>query len=421
MLGALPGAHRLAMSTSHTFSESQTLVVGAFGSEQGAVRGPLAVLVSSALLVLSQLYLAITLAPVIGSALDHGGSAVPAALGTTYALAYGVGFLIFGPLSDRYGRKPILVPGMGVLALVTAGLATASSLPVLAILRTAQGLVAASFAAAALAYVGEALPPRWRPTGIGTMSTAFLSAGILGQVYAQAVVQALSWRWAFGLAAPAFVIAAIAMATILIEPPRSGPPTSLGQRYRALLGLARRRELALVNAASFPVLLSFVGMYAALGPLLQTQFRLDSAGVMLVRLAALPAMLLAPVAGWLVGRYGATRVAVTGFVVAATALFAESVFVGVLWALVIASVIFVVGVAAIVPSTIALVGNRGGSSRAGALAINGLVVFAGASCGPLAAQLPIGFSGLMLVLAVLLLIGSVLVAISGRRAAHITA
>ena len=53
------------------------------------------------------------------------------------------------------------------------------------------------------------------------MSTAFLSAGILGQVYAQAVADALGWRWVFGLAAPAFVIAAIAMATILLEPPRA--------------------------------------------------------------------------------------------------------------------------------------------------------------------------------------------------------
>jgi hypothetical protein len=45
-----------------------------------------------------------------------------------------------------------------------------------------------------------------------------------------------------------------------------------------------------------------------------------------------------------------------------------------------------------------------------------LVVFAGASCGPLAAHLPIGFSGLMLVFAVLLMIASGLVAISSRPA-----
>jgi MFS transporter, YNFM family, putative membrane transport protein len=390
------------------------------GSEQAPVVAPLTVLVGSALLVLAQLYLAITLAPVIGEVFGGTGRAAAAAVGTTYALAYGLGFLIFGPLSDRYGRKAILVPGMAVFAVVTAGLAAAASLPLVALLRTLQGLVAASFGPVALAYVGEALPPRWRSTGIGAMSTAFLSAGILGQVYAQAVIDALGWRWVFGLAAPACMIAALAMAMILNEPPRTGEPVSLSQKYRVLGALALRRELTLLNAAAFPVILSFVGMYAALGPLLQTQFRLDDTDVLLVRLAGLPLLLLAPVAGWLAGHYGATRVAIVGFMIAAAGLAAEGSLSGALSALVVASMIFVLGIAAIVPSIIALVGDRGGASRAGALAINGLIVFAGASCGPLVALLPIGFTGLMLFLAVLLMIAAGLVAISARRTAGVT-
>jgi len=246
-----------------------------------------------------------------------------------------------------------------------------------------------------------------------------LSAGILGQVYAQAVADALSHRWVFGLAAPALALAALAMAMILIEPPRSVDQTSLRQTYRTLRALAVRRDLALVNAGSFPVLLSFVGMYAALGPLLQTQFKLDHTSVLLVRLAGLPAMLLAPFAGWLVGRFGATRVAMVGFLLAAAGLVAEAISVSVLWALAAASVIFVLGVATIVPSLISLVGSRGRASRAGALAINGLVVFVGASCGPLVAQLPISFAALLLILAVLLMIASGLVAISRPRRADV--
>jgi MFS transporter, YNFM family, putative membrane transport protein len=390
------------------------------GSEQAPVFAPLAVLVSCALLVLAQLYLAITIAPVIGEKLGAGGPAAAAALGTTYALAYGFGFLIFGPLSDRYGRKPVLVPGMAVLAISTAGLAAASSLPMVAVLRTLQGLLAASFSTVALAYVAEALPPRWRSTGIGAMSTAFLSAGILGQVFAQAVAEALGWRWVFGIAAPALLIAAIAMAMVLIEPTRSGPPASLAQKYRELARLAVQRELVLPNVASFPVLLSFVAMYAALGPLLRTQFGLDDTGVLLVRLAGLPAMLLAPLAGWLVGRHGATRVAIAGYLLAAVGLAAEAVSVAAPWALVIASVVFVLGIATIVPAVIALIGSRGGTSRAGALALNGLYVFAGASCGPLVAQLPVGFTGLMLGLAALLMIAAALMAVSSRRVADVS-
>jgi MFS transporter, YNFM family, putative membrane transport protein len=389
------------------------------GSDTAPVVAPLTVLISCALLVLMQFYVAIPLVPVLGEAFGRGEPAAAAALGTTYGLAYALGFLIFGPLSDRYGSKQILVPGMAVLAIATAGLAVAPSLPIVAVLRFVQGLVAASFAAAGLAYIPEALPRRWRATGIGAISTAFLSAGILGQVYAQGVALQLSWRWVFGLAAPAFAVAAIAMAIVLLEPIRHGQHVSLGERYRELGGLAVRRDLALPNAASFWVLLSFVAMYAALAPILRNQFGLDDAGVLLVRLAGLPAILLAPLAGWLVGRQGAPRVAVVGYLLAAVGLAAGAMSVGVLGALVVASVVFVLGVAAIVPAVIALIGARGRSSRAGALAVNGVAVFAGASCGPLVAQLPIGFPGLMLALAAMLVVGAVLVAISSRSTADV--
>jgi hypothetical protein len=87
---------------------------------------------------------------------------------------------------------------------------------------------------------------------------------------------------------------------------------------------------------------------------------------------------------------------------------------------VIASVIFVLGIATIVPAVIATVSARGGSSRAAALALNGLYVFAGASFGPLVAQLPIGFSGLMLALAALLMIAAGVMAISSPRTADTT-
>jgi MFS transporter, YNFM family, putative membrane transport protein len=130
------------------------------GGEQASVVAPLVVLVVCGLLVLMQLYVAIPLAPVVGQAL--GSDSAPAALGTAYSSAYALGLLVFGTLSDRFGPKAILVRGMAALAVATACLAAASSLPLVAVLRWVQGLVAGSFAAAALPYVGEAFPPRWR-------------------------------------------------------------------------------------------------------------------------------------------------------------------------------------------------------------------------------------------------------------------
>jgi MFS transporter, YNFM family, putative membrane transport protein len=384
-----------------------------FDAERNPVLAPLALLVACALLVLMQLYVAIPLAAVVDTALGSGRAA--AALGTAYSLAYALGLLIFGPLSDQYGRKVVLVPGMAALAIATAALAVASSIGVVTVLRVLQGLLAASFASVALPYVGEALPRRWRATGIGAVSTAFLVAGIVGQVYAQAVARALGWRWVFGLAAPAFAAIAVGLATVLVEPARGRPPGRLSRMYRELGMLARRRPLLFPFLACCTILLSFVAMYAMLGPLLVTRFGLDNTDVLLVRLAGLPAMVLAPLAGWLAGRFVAGRVAVVGFVVAAAGLAVEAVAVGALWALVAASAVFVAGVATIVPSMITLVGGRAGPARGGALGLAGLCLFAGASCGPLAPELPLGFSGVLFGLAGLLLAAAVLVAVSGRR------
>ena len=132
-------------------------------------------------------------------------------------------------------------------------------------------------------------------------------------------------------------------------------------------------------------------MYAALGPLLQSQFGLGHGSVLYVRLAGLPAFLLAPLAGWLVGRYGPVRIAVAGYLLAALGVAAQATPVAALFALVLASVIFALGKATIVPALIALIGGSGGSSRAGALAISGLALLTGASFGPLVAQLPLAF------------------------------
>jgi YNFM family putative membrane transporter len=82
-----------------------------------------------------------------------------------------------------------------------------------------------------------------------------------------------------------------------------------------------------------------------------------------------------------------------------------------------ASAVFVAGIAAVVPALIALIGGRAGSNRAGARGLGGLALFAGASVGPLAPDLPVGFSGLLFALAVLLVLAALLVAVSDRARA----
>ena len=141
------------------------------------------VLVVAALLVLTQLYAAIPLLGPVGAAM--GGDAT-FALSTSFSAPYALGFLVWGPVSDRYGRKRVMVVSIGVLAAATLACAAVSSLTMLSVLRALQGAAASGFAPVALAYLTEAVAPRRRARAIGAMSTAFLVAGIVGQVLASA-------------------------------------------------------------------------------------------------------------------------------------------------------------------------------------------------------------------------------------------
>src|ERR1700712_1400542 len=82
--------------------------------------GRVLLLVGTALLVLTQLYAAIPLAAPVA---DQLGGGVPFALSTMYGLCYAVGFLVWGPLADRYGNKRIMVVGLIALVLFTLGCA----------------------------------------------------------------------------------------------------------------------------------------------------------------------------------------------------------------------------------------------------------------------------------------------------------
>lgn len=382
-------------------------------SPPAPITAPLGALVACGLLVLMQLYVSIPLTPVVEEELPGGGAS--AALATTFGLAYAAGFVVFGPISDQYGRKVVLVPGVAALAVTTAAVALAPSLAVLAGLRALQGLSAATFAAVALAYVTEALPQRWRNPGVGMLQTAFLAAGIVGQVYAATVAAAWDWRVVFALAAAGFALAAPALAFILREPVRSITESTLAHRYRQFARLLGRRDLVLTYLATCTLLFAFVAMYSALEPLLSERFGLDSGGVQLVRLAGLPGMLLAPLAGALVARLGAVRVVVAGFATAALGLAAEAILSDVLAGLVLASVAFVSGVAITAPALVAVVASRAGDEiRAGAIALYGFALFAGASLGPLAAQTGLGFEALLLALAAVLAAGAGLV-LAGTR------
>ena len=371
-----------------------------------------ATLVVTALLVLTQLYAAIPLLAPISADL-HGNATI--ALSTAFSLTYAAGFLIWGPVSDHYGRRRTMALALGILTVSTGCCALAPSLPALAALRAIQGLSASGFAPVALAYLSEALAPHRRAGAIGAMSTSFLVAGIVGQVLASLVALHLGWRWFFPLCGGLLAVAlTVVLAVVHDAAPASGPSgSSLRGQFASLGRLAVRPAVLALSLAHVTLLMVFVAMYTGIGGHLET-LGLRPTSIILIRLAALPAMFLCLGAGRLAVRWSWAQTARLGFGVSALGMLGEALLAESLAGLVACSVVYVAGVALAVPAMISLYGQVSAPKRGSGMALNGFILFVGTSAGPLLATSSPTFRALALTLTGILAVA--LLAVTGFKA-----
>ena len=370
---------------------------------------PLVITVLSvcALLVLSQLYLAIPLIPVLRE--NFGVSQVVATwTASTFGFAYAFGFLIFGPLCDRFSCKVLLVPGLAMLALMTVAVGASPSFELLVKFRAFQGFLAATFAPIALFYVSEVLPVSTRSVGIACVSTGFLLAGIVGQVYSSIVIVTFGWRWVFWFLAIAYAIFAFTIAYKFPDSVRKKSGASVIIVYKNMISLLKSYQLLATYGAALMVLLSFVSMYSGLEPYLVSRYGISQNDLLFIRMAGIPGMLLAPFTSSFIKRWGSKTAVVRGLLLASVGLGLEAIS-GQLFILVLSSGIFVAGISTTMPSLITLIGSIAPLSRGSALALYTFVLFIGASFGPILTNLlqPIGFPGLCAILAFFLLIAAV--------------
>jgi DHA1 family bicyclomycin/chloramphenicol resistance-like MFS transporter len=114
-------------------------------------------------------------------------------------LAFGTSQLVWGPLSDRFGRRPILLCGLVTFTLAGLGCVLASSMQELIVWRALQGAAMGAVVMCARAIVRDLYTPE---TGAGVMSKALTGLGILACASAPLgglLTDIWSWHAALGL------------------------------------------------------------------------------------------------------------------------------------------------------------------------------------------------------------------------------
>ena len=91
-------------------------------------------------------------------------------------LAFGMSQMVWGPLSDRFGRRPILLWGLATFTMAGLGCVLSSSMQALIVWRALQGAAMGAVVMCARAIVRDLYTPE---TGAGVMSKAFTGLGLL--------------------------------------------------------------------------------------------------------------------------------------------------------------------------------------------------------------------------------------------------
>ncbi|WP_436884012.1 MFS transporter [Mammaliicoccus sciuri] len=304
--------------------------------------------------------------------------------GSAFSLCYAIGSLFTGPLSDRYGRKQVILIGLLLLTVVTFILPIFNSLAWVIVWRSFQGFAAATFAPVAIAYVVDKFPAAKRVTAIGFISSSFLISAIIGQIFSSYISQLFNWQSVFYYFGGIYFITAILVLTLLpklaVKQTKSNLKFMFSQFYRVLAD----KNLIKVYSIAITLLLTFVAFYTILGEYLTEEFAISSDGILYVRIIGIIGMLFAPFAGKLSNQFGLTNILRGALIVAVLG----SLIIGIspnLVSLVLMSIVFVTGIALTIPTLISLVGQLGGKNRGAAVSLYTFILFIGTSLGPIIA------------------------------------
>lgn len=167
---------------------------------------------------MSQLYLAPYFAPEFHLTPEQIGT-----LASALAVTWAASTFLFGALSDRVGRKAVLVPAVFIFSVLSCLSATVRSFDQLLLVRAVMGLAEGPTWSIMTALIEESSPPsrRGRNTGL-VVSAAALVGLAAAPVLTTQVAARWGWRWAFLTAGLPGLLAGLLIWKLVREPKTAG-------------------------------------------------------------------------------------------------------------------------------------------------------------------------------------------------------
>jgi EmrB/QacA subfamily drug resistance transporter len=184
---------------------------GAFVSSNGiglrSERGPVlvAVMLSTGLVAIDSTIIATAVPSIVR---DIGGFAQFPWLFSIYLLAQAVSVPVYGKISDLFGRKPVILWGIGLFLIGSIMCGAAWNVWLLIAFRIVQGLGAGAIMPTTITIVGDLYSIQERAKVQGYIASVWGIASVVGPTLGGVFSEYVSWRWIFFVNVPLCLLAA---------------------------------------------------------------------------------------------------------------------------------------------------------------------------------------------------------------------
>lgn len=272
-------------------------------------RWMLPVICGAAFLVFAQAFMVAPIIPrlshIFNSPIGWIGLAIPA-----YLLPHGFSTLIWGPISDRLGRRAVILTSLTLFIIFTLATMTSRSIGTFLAWRVATGIGAAGIVPISLTLIGDVVPYLERGRALGWLFGSIAGGTATGATVGALLEPLIGWAGLFGavgILTSLLVILALATKAFPYLPGAATRPWRYVARgYLHLLSRARAQRTYAYVALNA---LIQSGVYSWLGVYLHQRFGLGEVGIGLALMGyGIPGLLFGPVIGRLADRHGRARI-----------------------------------------------------------------------------------------------------------------
>lgn len=200
--------------------------------------------------------------PAIGRALSADVLQTQLTL-SVFLVGFAVGQLAFGSLSDRFGRRPVLIGGFALFGLASLACMLAWSIEALVAARAVQALGACAGVVMSRAVIRDVFGPDGAARKMAQIGSIMAFAPAAGPILGGFIEAAAGWRWNFAVLV-VFAIGAFALTIAKVpetnqhQDPHALDPWRMAMNYRELLGHRRFLGYVLTVACVYSGLFAFI-------------------------------------------------------------------------------------------------------------------------------------------------------------------